>query len=108
MKKTVVLGMSGGVDSSLCAALLKEQGYQVIGLFMKNWEETNADGQCGSAKDYEDVLRTCDTLQIPSYSINFVQEYKEKVFASFLEDLKRDSPPIPIFCAIGKLNLTSF
>lgn len=99
MKKTVVVGMSGGVDSSVCAALLKEEGYEVLGLFMKNWEETNEHGVCQSVQDYEDVQKTCDLLQIPCYSINFVEEYRERVFASFLEDLKSGITPNPdILC----------
>lgn len=96
-RKTVAIGMSGGVDSSLSAALLKEQGFDVIGLFMKNWEEK--DGSCQSQNDYEDVLRTADLLQIPTYSINFTHEYKERVFASFLKDLEKGLTPNPdILC----------
>ena len=57
--KTVVVGMSGGVDSSVAAYLLKEQGYEVIGLFMKNWEEKNAEGICTSTADYEDAYKVC-------------------------------------------------
>jgi tRNA-specific 2-thiouridylase len=98
-KMTVVVGMSGGVDSSLSAALLKEEGYQVIGLFMKNWEEADANGVCQASKEYEDVVKTCDLLQIPSYSVNFVQEYKDRVFSSFLEDLRSGNTPNPdILC----------
>ena len=95
MQKTVVVGMSGGVDSSLSAALLKEQGYRVIGLFMKNWEETNAEGVCASSKDYDDVAKTCSQLDIPYYSVNFVEEYRTRVFASFLADLKAGLTPNP-------------
>lgn len=96
---TVVVGMSGGVDSSLSAALLKEEGYKVIGLFMKNWEEADASGVCQSSKEYEDVVKTCDHLQIPCYSVNFVEEYRDKVFASFLKDLRSGITPNPdILC----------
>jgi len=99
MKQTVVVGMSGGVDSSLSAALLKEEGYHVIGLFMKNWEETDANGICTSNRDYEDVIKTCTQLQIPYYSVNFVEEYRDRVFASFLADLKAGMTPNPdILC----------
>lgn len=99
MKQTVVVGMSGGVDSSLCAALLKEEGYQVIGLFMKNWEEADANGVCTASKEYEDVVKTCDLLQIPSYSVNFVEEYRDRVFTSFLENLRAGITPNPdILC----------
>lgn len=97
--KRVIVGMSGGVDSSVSALLLKEQGYDVIGLFMKNWEENDADGVCQSVKDYEDVMRVCDKIGIPYYSVNFVQEYRDHVFASFVEDLKAGHTPNPdILC----------
>jgi tRNA-specific 2-thiouridylase len=98
-KKTVVVGMSGGVDSSVTALLLKEEGYHVIGLFMKNWEETNAEGVCNAQADYEDVAKVCDHLKIPYYSVNFVKEYQEHVFSHFLEELKQGYTPNPdILC----------
>jgi len=98
-KETVVIGMSGGVDSSVSALLLKEQGYQVIALFMKNWEEKDAAGVCRSAQDFEDVVKVCDQLQIPYYSVNFVQEYWNRVFSEFLNELKKGHTPNPdILC----------
>ncbi|MES2122030.1 MAG: tRNA 2-thiouridine(34) synthase MnmA [Chlamydiota bacterium] len=97
--KTVVVGMSGGVDSSVSALLLKEQGYNVIGIFMKNWEEKDSSGICQSAKDYEDVIKVCDQIGIPHYSFNFVKEYQEEVFAHFVEELKSGYTPNPdILC----------
>lgn len=96
-KKTVVLGMSGGVDSSVSAYLLKEQGYNVIGLFMKNWQEE--DSSCSSEKDFEDVVSVCAKLEIPYYTINFMEEYKEKVFSSMLKDFEKGLTPNPdILC----------
>ncbi len=96
--KTVVVGMSGGVDSSVSALLLKEQGYRVIGLFMKNWEDPTP-GPCQSAKEFEDVVRVCETLQIPYYSVNFVEEYRESVFAQFIKDYQEGLTPNPdILC----------
>ncbi|MBU6382831.1 MAG: tRNA 2-thiouridine(34) synthase MnmA [Verrucomicrobia bacterium] len=92
MKSTVVVGMSGGVDSSVSALLLKNLGYRVIGLFMKNWEE---EGPCPASKDFEDVVRVCETLQIPYYNVNFVQEYRESVFAQFLADYRAGLTPNP-------------
>ncbi|MBX7066952.1 MAG: tRNA 2-thiouridine(34) synthase MnmA [Parachlamydiales bacterium] len=92
MTKTVVVGMSGGVDSSVSALLLKNLGYNVIGLFMKNWEE---EGPCPAAKDFEDVVKVCETLQIPYYNVNFVQEYRESVFAQFLADYQAGLTPNP-------------
>jgi len=97
--KKVVVGMSGGVDSSVSAYLLKNQGYEVIGLFMKNWEEKNAEGVCQSVADFEDVTRVCDRLDIPCYSVNFVQEYQDLVFSQFVEELKKGYTPNPdILC----------
>jgi len=95
MSKTVVVGLSGGVDSSVAALLLKQQGYSVIGLFMKNWEEKDANGQCASAEDYEDVSRVCDILDIPYYGVNFAQEYWDSVFADCLEEFKKGYTPNP-------------
>jgi tRNA-specific 2-thiouridylase len=99
-QKTVVVGMSGGVDSSVSALLLKQQGYQVIGLFMKNWEETNPlTGACTSAQDFEDVEQVCTQLDIPFYGINFVKEYQTLVFAEFLQELRMGFTPNPdILC----------
>jgi tRNA-specific 2-thiouridylase len=99
MKKRIVVGMSGGVDSSVTALLLKEQGHEVIGLFMKNWEEKDPFGQCTSAADYEDVVRVCEQIGIPYYSVNFVKEYWDSVFSHFLEELKAGYTPNPdILC----------
>ena len=97
--KTVVVGMSGGVDSSVTAMLLKQQGYRVIGMFMKNWEEKDASGICKSAIEYEDVIRVCEHLDIPYYSVNFVKEYWNNVFHHFLEEFKLGFTPNPdILC----------
>jgi len=97
--KTVVIGMSGGVDSSVAALLLKQQGYRVIGLFMKNWEEKDEFGQCTSAQDYEDVAKVCAAIDIPYYSIEFVQEYWDHVFAEFLKAYQAGYTPNPdILC----------
>src|SRR6476620_3408221 len=74
-QKTVVVGMSGGVDSSVTSLMVKLQGYKVIGLFMKNWDETDPDGTCSADRDYQDVIKVCEQLEIPYYSVNFVKEY---------------------------------
>lgn len=95
MKQTVVVGMSGGVDSSVTALLLKEQGYDVIGLFMKNWEEKDALGRCTSTQDYQDVCRVCDKIGIPYFSVNFSKEYYERVFEYFLKSYKEGRTPNP-------------
>jgi len=96
-KKKVVVGMSGGVDSSVSALLLKQQGYEVIGLFMRNWE--NKDGTCTASQDYDDVVRVCNSIDVPYYTINFAQEYMETVFSHFIRELKLGYTPNPdILC----------
>lgn len=98
-QKTVVVGMSGGVDSSVVALLLKKKGYRVIGLFMKNWEEKNEEGQCNSAQDHDDASSVAQKLNIPFYTVNFVEEYKEQVFSEFLADCRAGLTPNPdILC----------
>ncbi len=92
---TVVVGMSGGVDSSVVALLTKLQGYKVIGLFMKNWDETNPDGSCPADHDYQDVIKVCEKLDIPYYSVNFVKEYWDGVFEEFLSDYRNGFTPNP-------------
>ncbi|MFZ9595288.1 MAG: tRNA 2-thiouridine(34) synthase MnmA [Bdellovibrionia bacterium] len=96
---SVVVGMSGGVDSSVAALLLKQQGYQVIGLFMKNWDEKDENGVCSAQKDYEDVARVCEKIDIPFYSIEFIQEYWDRVFSDFLQGYQSGYTPNPdILC----------
>ena len=97
MRPKVAVGLSGGVDSSVSAALLLEQGYDVTAFFMKNWEEEG--GACNAASDAEDVARTCDALKIPFYTLRFVEEYRDKVFKEFLEELRKGRTPNPdILC----------
>ena len=89
----VVVGISGGVDSSVASYLLKQQGHEVIGLFMVNWEEV--DGTCTAETDYEDVKRVCNKIGIPYYSVNYAKEYYDRVFKHFLEEYKRGRTPNP-------------
>lgn len=89
----IVVGISGGVDSSVAAYLLKQQGHEVIGLFMVNWEEQ--DGSCTAEQDFEDVKRVCNKIGIPYFSINFAKEYYERVFEYFLEEYKKGRTPNP-------------
>lgn len=93
--KTVIVGMSGGVDSSVAALLLKEQGYKVIGLFMKNWEEEDEFGNCKASLEYEDVKRVCERIDIPYYSVEFIKEYQDNVFKEFLEEYEKGFTPNP-------------
>jgi tRNA-specific 2-thiouridylase len=89
--------MSGGVDSSVTALLLKEAGHEVIGIFMKNWDEDDA--ECPAIQDYEDALSVCQKIDIPLYSFNFSSDYWDLVFENFLSDLKKGFTPNPdIFC----------
>jgi tRNA-specific 2-thiouridylase len=98
-RKTVVVGMSGGVDSSVTALVTQLQGYRVLGLFMKNWDETNPDGSCTADLDYQDVIKVCEKLDIPYYSVNFVKEYWDGVFEEFLSDYRKGFTPNPdILC----------
>ncbi len=95
MAKTVVVGMSGGVDSSVAALMLKEQGYNVIGLFMNNWEEKDECGACTGEEDFADVRRVANAIGIPYYSVNFAKEYADRVFSYFLEEYKKGRTPNP-------------
>ncbi len=94
-KQLIAVGMSGGVDSSVAAFLLKEQGADVVGLFMKNWEEADADGACMSAREADDAAAVCRKLGIGFYSVNFVKEYREAVFAQFLDECRAGLTPNP-------------
>ena len=103
--KKVVVGISGGVDSSVAALLLKQQGYEVIGLFMRNWD-TSVNGDilgnpdlnnniCPQEQDYNDAKLVCDKLGIPLHRIDFVKEYWDNVFEYFLDELKKGRTPNP-------------
>lgn len=103
--KTVVIGMSGGVDSSVAAILLKQQGYNVIGLFMRNWDSTinndyfgNPDLDndiCPQEQDYNDALAVCNKIGIPLHRVDYVKEYWDNVFTYFLDELKKGRTPNP-------------
>ncbi len=97
--KKVIVGMSGGVDSSVSAYLLLQQGYKVEGLFMKNWEEDDSDEYCSAAEDLADAQAVCDKLGIPLHTINFAAEYWDNVFEYFLAEYKAGRTPNPdILC----------
>ncbi len=91
----IVVGMSGGVDSSVAAYLLKREGHDVIGVFMNNWEEKDENGACTSERDWSDVRSVCDVLDIPYYSVNFAKEYRERVFSRFLDEYRKGRTPNP-------------
>lgn len=106
--KKVVIGMSGGVDSSVAAIMLQKQGYEVIGLFMRNWDSladgeldgpTTSTGMCPQEEDYNDAKAVCDKLGIPLHRKDFVKEYWDYVFTYFLDELKKGRTPNPdIMC----------
>lgn len=91
----VVVGMSGGVDSSVCAYLLKQEGYDVVGVFMKNWDDQNDSGVCTVTEDYQDVAKVANQIGIPYYSVNFEKEYWDRVFTYFLDEYKNGRTPNP-------------
>ena len=108
MKKRVILGMSGGVDSSVAALLLKEQGYEVIALFMKNWDEKDDDGVCTATVDADDARRVADELDIPFYTINFEKEYWDRVFTYFLDEYKKGRTPNPDVMCNQEIKFNAF
>ena len=91
----VVVGMSGGVDSSVTALLLKEQGYDVVGVFMKNWDDTDDMGVCTATEDYKDVAKVANQIGVPYYSVNFEKEYWDRVFEYFLAEYRLGRTPNP-------------
>jgi len=98
-KNKVLVGMSGGVDSSVSAFILKKEGYDVHGLFMKNWDDDDGSPYCSIKEDFMDAAFVADQLEIPLFEVNFAKEYKEKVFSYFLEELKKGRTPNPdILC----------
>jgi len=95
LKKTVIVGMSGGVDSSVTAALLKKQGFNVVGVYMKNWSEDFGDYGCTWAEDADDARKVAQVLDIPFYVWNFEKEYREKVVEYFLNEYQQNRTPNP-------------
>ena len=108
VKGRVAVGMSGGVDSAVAALLLKEQGYDVIGIFMKNWDETVDGEECTAAEDYDDVRACCESIGIPYYTVNFEQEYWERVFQHFLREYQRGRTPNPDVMCNSEIKFAAF
>lgn len=95
MKEHIIVGMSGGVDSSVTAALLCEQGFRVTGLFMRNWDADDKDPFCTASQDLTDARAVCDKLNIPLKTVNFAQEYWDRVFQHFLDEYAAGRTPNP-------------
>jgi tRNA-specific 2-thiouridylase len=100
--------MSGGVDSSVTALLLKQQGYDVIGLFMKNWEDDDNDEYCSSRQDLLDAVSVADTIGIPIEAVNFSKEYKERVFSYFLREYQAGRTPNPDILCNAEIKFKAF
>ncbi|EJX05700.1 tRNA-specific 2-thiouridylase MnmA [gut metagenome] len=107
-KKTVVIGLSGGVDSSVSAWLLKEQGYNVVGLFMKNWEDDDDSEYCSSRQDFIDASSVADLIGIDIEAVNFAKEYKERVFADFLREYSAGRTPNPDVLCNAEIKFRAF
>ena len=106
--KTVVVGLSGGVDSAVAALLLKEQGWNVIGVFMKNWEDDDTDEYCSSRQDLIDVMSIADTIGIDVEVVNFAQEYRERVFSTFLAEYQAGRTPNPDVLCNSEIKFRAF
>src|SRR6476659_332044 len=107
-RERVVVGMSGGVDSSVAAWLLKQQGYDVVGLFMKNWEDDDTDEYSTSRVDLVDAAAVCDVIGIALEAVNFAAEYRERVFAHFLRDYAAGRTPNPDVLCNSEIKFRAF
>ena len=108
MTERIVVGMSGGVDSSVAALLLKHEGYDVVGLFMKNWEEDDDDEYCSTREDLVDVASVADVLGIELEVVNIAAEYRERVFASFLAEYAAGRTPNPDVLCNAEIKFKAF
>ncbi len=107
-KKRIVVGMSGGVDSSVTAWLLKQQGYDVVGLFMKNWEDDDDGEYCSTRQDWIDVVSVADLIGIDVEAVNFASEYKDRVFAEFLREYSAGRTPNPDVLCNAEIKFKAF
>ena len=99
LNSKIIVGMSGGVDSAVAALLLQEQGYDVQGLFMDNWEDDTEETYCNAAEDFQDARQVCEELEVPLHKVNFAKEYRDRVFSYFLQEYEAGRTPNPdILC----------
>src|SRR6188508_1550994 len=108
MAERIVVGMSGGVDSSVAALLLKREGYDVVGLFMKNWEDDDTDEYCSTRQDLLDAAAAADVIGIELESVNFAAEYKDRVFAEFLREYQAGRTPNPDVLCNAEIKFKAF
>lgn len=108
MKTRVVVGMSGGVDSAVAAYLLKQQGFDVLGVFMKNWDDDDNTDHCTARQDFLDVLAVADVLGIEVEAVNFAAEYKERVFSYFLAEYRAGRTPNPDVLCNAEIKFKAF
>jgi len=108
MKDRIIVGMSGGVDSAVAAAVLKQQGYDVVGVFMKNWDESLDGIECTAAADFRDVRAVCESIDIPYYTVNFEKEYYDRVFRYFLNEYKNGRTPNPDVMCNSEIKFDAF
>ncbi len=108
MGKRVVVGMSGGVDSAVAAWLLKAQGFEVVGVFMKNWEDDDTDEYCTSRADLVDAAAVCDVIGIELVAVNFAAAYRERVFAHFLREYEAGRTPNPDVLCNSEIKFEAF
>jgi len=107
-RQKIVIGMSGGVDSSVAALLLKQQGHEVVGLFMKNWEDDDTDEHCTSRQDLIDAVAVADRIGIEIEAVNFSAEYKDRVFSEFLSEYKAGRTPNPDVLCNAEIKFKAF
>ena len=104
----VVVGLSGGVDSAVAALLLKREGHDVIGLFMKNWEDDDDDEHCSTRDDLIDAVSVAERIGIEVEAVNFAREYRERVFASFLAEYRAGRTPNPDVLCNAEIKFKAF
>src|SRR5438445_376435 len=107
-KKRIIVGLSGGVDSAVAAWLLKQQGHEVVGVFMKNWEDDDTDEYCTSRQDLVDAASVADVVGIDIEAVNFAREYKDRVFGHFLREYQAGRTPNPDVLCNSEIKFNAF